>query len=303
MAGLVNSIKSAALSVAEKMASVPTESRFRSEGVLTPEEFVLAGDHLVHHCPTWQWSPGTPAKRREFLPADKQCLVTKNVPCYRRCAQMEYAPEQESLVKGDDGEEWVDTHHFAPDQDASTAMAQSPADLSAPRVANDDDDDDSAPAADMEEMERMMEECGVVEEEDSATAPTTTASADAASNVLATRTYDLNISYDKYYQVPRMWLTGYDEARKPLSVDDMYADFSADHAKKTITMESHPHLAGPPMASIHPCKHAEVMKRLMEQLAESGRELSVQSYLLVFLKFVQAVIPTIEYDYTRNVQL
>ena len=24
-------------------------------GMLTPEEFVLAGDHLVHTCPTWTW--------------------------------------------------------------------------------------------------------------------------------------------------------------------------------------------------------------------------------------------------------
>ena len=50
-------------------------------------------------------------------------------------------------------------------------------------------------------------------------------------------------------------------------------------------------------------RHAEVMKRLMEQLAESGRELHVHQYLLVFLKFMQAVIPTIEYDFTRSVQL
>lgn len=29
--------------------------------------------------------------------------------------------------------------------------------------------------------------------------------------ILQTRTYDLNITYDKYYQTPRMWLFGYDE--------------------------------------------------------------------------------------------
>lgn len=28
-----------------------------------------------------------------------------------------------------------------------------------------------------------------------------------------TRTYDLNITYDKYYQTPRLWLFGYDEVR------------------------------------------------------------------------------------------
>ena len=45
------------------------------------------------------------------------------------------------------------------------------------------------------------------------------------------------------------------------------------------------------------------MKRLIEQLAENGKELGVHQYLLIFLKFVQAVIPTIEYDYTRSVTL
>ncbi len=32
-----------------------------------------------------------------------------------------------------------------------------------------------------------------------------------ASNIVHTRTYDLNITYDKLYRVPRMWLSGYDE--------------------------------------------------------------------------------------------
>lgn len=123
------------------------------------------------------------------------------------------------------------------------------------------------------------------------------------SNILATRTYDLNITYDHYYRTPRMWLTGRDEKRQYLTVDQMYEDFSADHANKTITIESHPHISGPPMASIHPCRHAEVMKKLIDIFGENGKELAVHQYLLIFLKFVQAVIPTIEYDYTRNVQL
>jgi hypothetical protein len=31
------------------------------------------------------------------------------------------------------------------------------------------------------------------------------------SGILQTRTYDLNITYDKYYKTPRLWLLGYDE--------------------------------------------------------------------------------------------
>ncbi|GBP70039.1 Ubiquitin-like-conjugating enzyme ATG3, partial [Eumeta japonica] len=118
--------------------------------------------------------------------------------------------------------------------------------------------------------------------------------------IIKTRTYDLHITYDKYYQTPRLWLIGYDENRSLLTVEQMYEDVSQDHAKKTVTMESHPHLSGPSMASVHPCRHAEVMKKIIETVTESGGEMGVHSYLIVFLKFVQTVIPTIEYDFTQN---
>lgn len=78
--------------------------------------------------------------------------------------------------------------------------------------------------------------------------------ADVGDQVIRTRTYDLHITYDKYYQTPRLWVVGYDESRQPLSVEQMYEDVSQDHAKKTVTMESHPNLPGPNMASVHPCK-------------------------------------------------
>ena len=34
----------------------------------------------------------------------------------------------------------------------------------------------------------------------------------AKGNLLQVRTYDVMITYDKYYQTPRIWLLGYDEA-------------------------------------------------------------------------------------------
>jgi len=61
------------------------ESKFKETGVLTPEEFVIAGDFLVHHCPTWKWDPGDKSKTKPYLPADKQFLITRNGLLYFFC--------------------------------------------------------------------------------------------------------------------------------------------------------------------------------------------------------------------------
>lgn len=31
------------------------ESKFKESGMITAEEFVIAGDYIVYHCPTWSW--------------------------------------------------------------------------------------------------------------------------------------------------------------------------------------------------------------------------------------------------------
>jgi ubiquitin-like-conjugating enzyme ATG3 len=35
--------------------------------------------------------------------------------------------------------------------------------------------------------------------------------------ILKTRTYDISITYDKYYQTPKVWLFGYDEVHPALT--------------------------------------------------------------------------------------
>ncbi len=58
------------------------DSAFLKRGVLTPEEFVKAGDELVYKCPTWTWESGDPSKRKKYLPDDKQvctCSITNLV--------------------------------------------------------------------------------------------------------------------------------------------------------------------------------------------------------------------------------
>lgn len=331
MSELFNSFKRTGYAIAEYISPVLRESKFRETGVLTPEEFVVAGDHLVHHCPTWSWSAGDPAKTKSYLPKDKQFLVTKNVPCYKRCSAMEITDNYEKIIEvGDDNEGWVDTHHYDLKNEESEVgqmteeLGACKIDTSAvkpgkdeiklgsggddnkdkPKIDDDDnDDDDEDDDDDACDMDEYMAS-GLMDKEDQSTVevkPISRKKSEGDNNsIVATRTYDLNITYDKYYQTPRLWLTGYDENHHPLTIDEMYTDISSDHAKKTVTMETHPHIPGPPMASVHPCRHAEVMKKIIETVEEGGKELGVHVYLIVFLKFVQAVIPTIEYDYTQN---
>jgi len=304
MQNIYNSVKSSGLKVAEFFTPVLKDSKFQETGVLTPEEFVAAGEHLVHHCPSWQWASGDEDCVKDYLPKDKQFLITRNVPCYKRCRQMEYNGDQELVLDDGDPEGgWVDTHHFS-DQDAVSekvsemSLEENAVTETLPSDAAESDED----TVDMEDFV----DSGMLEE-DNATIDTPAQSEQGAAakggEILSTRTYDLNITYDKFYQTPRLWLFGYDEKRSNMTVDQMYEDFSADHANKTITMETHPHLPGPPQASVHPCKHAQTMKKLMDQITEGGGELGVHLYLIVFLKFVQAIIPTIEYDFTQNFAL
>jgi len=44
------------------------------------------------------------------------------------------------------------------------------------------------------------------------------------------------------------------------------------------------------------------MLKIIKTLAECGKAPSVEQYLFIFLKFIQSVVPTIEYDYTIDVQ-
>lgn len=151
------------------MRFISQESKFRETGVLTPEEFVAAGDHLVHHCPTWQWATGDEARIKTYLPKDKQFLITRNVPCYRRCKQMEYVGE-ETIIENEDGGDdgWVETHHYDPntngledkvcdmtlgsknDDDVAGDMED---EINRDNAGDGDDDDDDEEAVDMEDFE------------------------------------------------------------------------------------------------------------------------------------------------------
>ncbi|KAG8951220.1 E2-like enzyme [Tulasnella sp. 419] len=371
------------------ISPVLKESKFKEHGRITPEEFVAAGDFLTYKFPVWTWEKGEPSKARDYLPAEKQYLLTRGVPCLRRATSLAYTDADEDAEKllsfADDGskeggDEWVQTH-----------AGRAPADHSSAAVDIDDipDDDDGhhhatslskdmsnlnisngdgrqAPhVSDIPDIDDIpdMEEEGLEEHDDATAAPAVKpATADkktadeSKGNLLQVRTYDVMITYDKYYQTPRIWLLGYDENRSPLTPTQIFQDVSADHAFKTVTIEAFPHSSTLSAASVHPCKHASVMKKVIERMnahvleeqqARKGASSAPQAapakekkwrlggalkkvtgggssssqdktptggddiledtdgmrvdfYLVVFLKFIASIVPTIEVDSTTS---
>ncbi|KAF7315794.1 Autophagy-related protein 3 [Mycena indigotica] len=351
-------------SVREYLSPVLKESKFKEHGRITPEEFVAAGDFLAYKFPVWSWEGGDSSKGKDYLPSDKQYLVTRGVPCLRRATALAYTDADEDAERllsfGDSStgaDEWVETHAGRKiNTDANNpGMIDDIPDLDG---AHDDDGGvthgvgalslgsgaaDVTP--DIDDIPDMEEE-GLEEEDDAAAAPPAVESTQievANGNLLQVRTYDVMITYDKYYQTPRIWLIGYDENRTPLTPPQIFQDVSADHAFKTVTIEPFPHSSSLQAASVHPCKHASVMKKVIErmnnsvveeQLAQrnksaakdkdggkkkwfgrktsgSGKDMApteeeevegmrVDFYLIVFLKFIASIVPTIEVDSTTS---
>jgi len=343
-----------------------TTSRFKEEGVLTPEEFMAAGDLLVNKCPTWSWQSGLSTKKVDYLPADKQFLITRNVCCYKPAEELisEATSEVQTFVQLDTSDpglsEWVtsaDTAGHAdeiwelsstepkpatsapstttspPSTSTTSSTPTTPApDPVAPKHDDDEDipdmdfdvqDDDQAalPAPSLSSNTTHSTNNSSSTSSSSSTttssssssssslSPTTTDSSLTSSgggggvnSIVKTRTYDISITYDKYYRTPKVWLFGYDENHQPLKPSEVFSDISEDHAKKTVTVDYHPHL-NISCAFIHPCQHAHVMKKIIDRLQSNGKETRVDQYLFLFLKFLSAVIPTIEYDNTFEIDL
>jgi hypothetical protein len=90
------------------------------------------------------------------------------------------------------------------------------------------------------------------------------------------RTYTLYITYTPYYRTPRMYLSGYESTSSPLPPHLMMEDIVGDYKDKTVTLEDFPFFDNSvKMASIHPCKHASVMKILLDR-ADSALKLRLE---------------------------
>ena len=302
-----------------------TKSAFLEKGVLTPEEFVQAGDELVYRCPTWAWEGGEASKRKSYLPPNKQYLITRNVPCQNRVSSMETALSMQLEAGGEEGdEEWLVSSIIkasdSPEDefdilDSDGEVIEAPTKQAAAGDSAMDDEGGAGTGDDDNEYADMadFEDDNVLKDDAAAVSASPEGNND---NLIKVRTYDLSITYDKYYQTPRVWMIGRTASDQPLTAKEMMEDVISDYANKTVTMENHPHVSGH-HASIHPCQHGKVMKAIVKNLikanekkvAERGQDAessvaagpSVEMYLFIFLKFVSSMIPTINYDFTMDV--
>ncbi|KAI5796330.1 putative autophagy protein [Peziza echinospora] len=255
---MIGSIRSAISKTMENFARPTHTSTFRATGELTPEEFVQAGDYLVYKFPTWSWSGGDAKCRKDWLPPDKQFLVTKEVPCLRRLDD-NFASGWEGGDDNEGGEEGVEFGK------SNTSAAAAPGSSSegkttheAPKKTVQEEEEDEIPDMedDEDDEEAIVRDYGNSE-----------GGKDGTGITAPRRQYSLYICYTTRYRTPRLYLSGYHgKSNLPLSPDEMMEDIMGDYKDKTVTIEDFPHLEGNvQMASIHPCRHASVMKVLLDR--------------------------------------
>jgi len=233
------------------------------DGMLSPDEFVKSGNELVNRYGSWKWCGAMKSEgKRDYLPDDKQYLITLHVPCETR------ANDVRGVELSDDGE-WNSVKYNDCEKEAETVMVKSE-----------------------NEAEKLFEEFGFEEfgfEEDEDLA------AVFNGTLVMCRRYNIYITYDNYYRTPRVWLSGISEFGIPLNQHEIFEDIVSEYRNRTVTLEKFPY-SKEYMVSIHPCKHAVTMKSFIERM-----NVTTENYLSTFLKFISSVLPTINYDFTNSV--
>lgn len=212
-----------------------SNSKFESDGLLTPKEFVESGDYLILQFPNWFWRAASEEYLVSWLPPNKQYLHIDNIPCKNRldpsklCISKHKSSDQPEVH----GDEWVFPirDYGNPDSYRSNEI----------------------------------------------------------------RYYDISVTYDKFFQTPRIWLFGYNKEGYPLSTEEMVEDIINEYATKTITLDPHP-FTGALCVSIHPCNHSNLLKKVAKS---HPSHLSI----VILLKFITTVIPSIELDNTIDIDI
>ncbi|CAI4050642.1 hypothetical protein N7582_004972 [Saccharomyces uvarum] len=312
-------IRSTLSSWREYLTPITHKSTFLTTGQITPEEFVQAGDYLCHMFPTWKWNEESlDVSYREFLPKNKQFLVIRKVPSDKRAEQCVEVEGADVDVKGFEGDE---------DEGEDGALEYIVSGTEHVQSTPEGKTEDSH----IDDIDELIQDMEIKDDDENEEAEGHNATGPLAKGIAQERYYDLYIAYSTSYRVPKMYIVGFNADGSPLTPEQMFEDISADYRTKTATIEKLPFYKNSVLSvSIHPCKHANVMKILLdkvrvvrqrrrkEQQEEQEHKevdgvgdwedlqddiddsLRVDQYLIVFLKFITSVTPSIQHDYTME---
>ena len=247
--------------LAEKVIPELKDNNFLVSGMLTLSEFQISGNHLIELNPSWRWNK---EKNMLVLPF----IQVKKVEFH----QTNEEQEQDDTI---DQYKWNIYDSDTPIKHTITKnnVVQS--------IDNEENDSDEYDFSDFE-IEQT----------------TDIATSEIDDTHKSQHFYDVSITYDHYYRTPRIWFFGVDYTRAPLKESSIFKDFSVEHMKVSATLETHP-ITELNSISVHPCKHADAMKKMFKFAIQQNKDIKIESYLLHFLKFVSCIIPHLCFDFVK----
>ena len=253
--------------IAENVLPTLKKNDFSKTGLLTPKEFIIAGDYLVNKFPIWRWSSARKHKRVDYLPPDKQFLILKNIAYLDN----QLMPNLKKTHKDNFDNEW-NIYKLSEFEEKNMI------------------DSDYSDYSDSDESENSSQE------------KFTDDFKDINKNTVSTKTYDVTITYDNYYRTPKIWFFGYTKIGMPMPYDKMLQDFSENHKKITVTVDKHPFLKVH-CVNVHPCRHSDVMKSIIKIKNTNTNKMNknkvlLEHYFIYFLKFVACIVPNMDFDFT-----
>lgn len=260
-------------------AEIPNTSVFLVDGRLTPLEFSKAGEKLIFASKMWEWKGATKKGKQEAtLDPNKQFLRGKTISKYRL---KDEGGEIETIKVDDDWHVYGTTDNKPPQNFEETEKKEDKPKEEKPKeekIKNFDDSDDEIEVIPDDKDDKK----GKPEDQ--------------------TRIYEVHITYDRHYLTPRFWLSGVDSKNVPLTKEQIMEEVMNEYREKTVTYDIQPH-TGEYMVNIHPCKHANVLKNFAEQAKSHGNEVKPEDSLFLFLKFIGSVMPSVEVDFTVEMEL
>uniref|UniRef100_A0A6B2G6X5 Ubiquitin-like-conjugating enzyme ATG3 n=1 Tax=Myxobolus squamalis TaxID=59785 RepID=A0A6B2G6X5_MYXSQ len=142
---------------------------------------------MVRCFPTWTWKSGISKNKVNYLPEEKQFLCMKSARCCQRTSDTFLSYEEASL----DGDWTISSSTKTEESKILGAMEDEM--IEKDEIRNE-------VAVDMEDFFENSSATDLIVPENQLN-----------KNIIKTRSYDLYITYDNYYRVPRLWLMGFDE--------------------------------------------------------------------------------------------